>query len=96
MIGLVGVALCVNWFFNIWSYKQLNAGKYKVIRDMEEDRPHACYTDEWNEYLDEGENFRTYLTHWKVERMVPAIPAVPYLLLFIYAVARLLGWFEGG
>ena len=91
VIGVVGVALCVNWLFNIWSYEQLNEGKYAVIHDMEKKLPHSCYKEEW-EKLDEGENNRTYLTHWKVERVVPGILALPYLLLALYAVWTL---FEG-
>jgi hypothetical protein len=30
---------------------------------------------------------RTYLEHWKVERAVPVVLAIPYLALAIYA-----GW----
>jgi hypothetical protein len=86
IVGIVGVALCVTWFFNVWSYKQLNQGKYQVIHDMEEKLPHACYTDEWN-ILKHGDANRTYLEHWKVERAVPVVLAIPYLALAIYA-----GW----
>lgn len=88
VVGLVGVALCVTWFFNIWSYKQLNQGKYQVIHDMEQKLPHACYTDEWSK-LEEGKNNRLYLEHWKVERAVPVILAIPYLSLAIYALWQL-------
>lgn len=90
VIGLVGIALCISWLLNIWSYKQLNKGKYAVIHEMEEKLPHACYRDEWKK-LDYGQNNRTYLTHWKVERVVPLLLAAPYLLLAVYAAWKMLG-----
>lgn len=88
LVGFVGLSLCVLWFFNIWSYKQLNAGKYAVIHAMEQELPYACYDREWDE-LSEGRDFRTYIPHWKVERLVPFVLAVPYLLLLAFALYKL-------
>lgn len=88
-IGFVGVVIAVVWFFNIWSYKQLNSGKYEVIHDMEEELPYACFTREW-EILGEGRHFQKYVTHWKVERMVPWLVAIPYLVLVVFSASRLI------
>ena len=90
IIGFVGVVLCILWFFNILSYKQLNKGKYKVIHEMEEDLPYACFKREW-EILGEGEDISRYITHWKVERLVPGMLALPYLALMVFALNRLFG-----
>lgn len=88
LLGFVGLSLCVLWFFNILSYKQLNSGKYEVIHAMEQDLPYACYDREWEE-LQEGTDVWTYIPHWKVERLVPFVLAVPYLVILAFALVGL-------
>lgn len=87
--GSLGLALCILWYLSIVSYKQLNSGKYDVIQAMEIDLPAEPFTDEWD-ILDEGRNWRTYITHTRVERKIPGVLAVPYLLITIYAIFQLL------
>lgn len=89
LAGLLGFALCVLWYLSIVSYKQLNSGKYEVITTMEEDLPAEPFDDEW-EVLDEGQNWRTYITHTRVERKIPGVLAIPYFFISIYAVIQLL------
>jgi len=89
LAGLLGLALCVLWYLSIVSYKQLNSGKYEVIQAMEEDLPAEPFANEWD-VLDEGRDWRTYITHTRVERKIPGVLAVPYLLITIYATIRLL------
>lgn len=89
LAGLLGVALCVLWYLSIVSYKQLNSGKYEVITTMEDDLPAEPFDDEW-EILDEGQNWQTYITHTRVERKIPGVLAVPYLLISIYAAIQIL------
>lgn len=82
IIGVVGILLCVVWFFNIRSYRQLNRGKFKVIHLIEQQLPLACYDEEW-EMLGRGEDRRKYWPFTHVEKWVPVIMAVPYFLLII-------------
>ena len=89
LAGLLGLALCVLWYLSIVSYKQLNSGKYEIIQAMEEDMPAEPFADEWD-VLDKGRDWRTYITHTRVERKIPGVLAVPYLLITIYATIRLL------
>ena len=89
LAGLLGLALCILWYLSIVSYKQLNSGKYEVLTAMEKDLPAAPFDDEW-EALDEGKNWRTYITHTRVERKIPGVLAIPYTLISIYAVIQLL------
>lgn len=89
LAGLLGLALCALWYLSIVSYKQLNSGKYKVIQAMEEDLPAEPFANEWD-VLDEGRDWRTYISHTRVERKIPGVLAVPYLLITIYATIRLL------
>jgi len=89
LAGSLGFALCVLWYLSIVSYKQLNSGKYDIIQNMEEDLPAAPFNEEW-ENLERGENWRTYITHTRVERKIPIVLAIPYLLITGYAVLQLL------
>ena len=89
LAGSLGLALCVLWYLSIVSYKQLNSGKYEVITSMEEDLPAEPFDDEWK-VLDEGQNWRTYITHTRVERKIPGVLAIPYLLISIYAFLKLI------
>lgn len=89
LAGFLGFALCTLWYLSIVSYKQLNSGKYDVIQAMEEDLPAEPFADEWD-ILDGGENWRTYITHTRVERKIPGVLAVPYLLITVFAIIQLL------
>lgn len=72
---------------SIVSYKQLNKGKYEVISEMEDELPAEPFDREWV-VLDEGENWRTYITHTRVERKIPGVLAVPYLIITVYALLQ--------
>lgn len=87
--GVLGLALCILWYLSIVSYKQLNSGKYEVLTSMEKDLPAEPFDDEW-EILDEGQNWRTYITHTRVERKIPFVLAVPYFIISVYATIQLL------
>ncbi|ACN14569.1 conserved hypothetical protein [Desulforapulum autotrophicum HRM2] len=80
---LLGVLLCGVWFINIKSYKQLNSGKFKVIHLMEKQLPFRCFDEEWK-ILGSGKDSKKYRKLTKIELAIPAILAVPYLILFFY------------
>ena len=88
LAGLLGLALCVLWYLSIVSYKQLNSGKYRVIEEMEEELPFSPFDREW-EILDRGDNWRTYITHTRVERKIQVVIGIPYILIVIWAALRL-------
>ncbi len=88
-ISLLGMILCYVWNVNIRSYRQLNSGKFKVIHEMEKQLPYPCYTREW-EFLGKGENAQKYLQLTRVERYVPYVMAIPFILLLIYALNEML------
>jgi len=89
LAGSLGLTLCILWYLSIISYKQLNSGKYRVIEEMEEDLPFDPFGREW-EILDRGENWGTYITHTRVERKIPGVLALPYLMITIYSLVNLL------
>lgn len=87
-ISLLGLLLCIIWFINILSYRQLNSGKFKVIHEMEQSLPYACYDREWV-ILGKGKDVKKYLPLTHIEQYVPTLLALPFLLVFVYTLYRL-------
>ncbi|MGQ4876583.1 MAG: RipA family octameric membrane protein [Promethearchaeia archaeon] len=81
-INIFGILLCILWIINIYSYKKLNWGKFKVIHEMEQNLPFGCYKREW-EILGKGKESKKYrpLTH--VEQLIPLIFILLYLFFLI-------------
>lgn len=79
---LAVILLCYVWWRVIVSYRQLNAGKFRVIHQLEELLPVAPYAAEWAA-LGEGNEPQLYrpLTH--VENWVPLSFAILYGLLVL-------------
>lgn len=90
-VSVLGLVLCVVWFVNLMSYRQLNSGKFLVIHEMEARLPFPCYDREW-ELLKRGREWGAYLPLTTVERYVPAIVAVPFVIVFIYVLRAILGF----
>lgn len=86
--GFGGLILCILWYSSIISYKQLNTGKYDVIKEMEEELPFAPFSREWV-VLQQGKNWRKYITHTRVERKIPGLLAILYFIVTVYAVCHL-------
>lgn len=92
ILAILGLVLCWVWYINIESSKQLNKLKFKIIYEMEEYLPFACYKREW-EILDDtnrDKQHKQYKRITKVEKYVPFILAIPYLGLLIYSIFSLL------
>lgn len=83
--ALLGVSLCILWYVNIRSFRQLNSGKFQVIHEMEAKLPFACYDREWD-ILGEGTDSKSYLQLTKVEVLIPFLFSFPYIVLIIYSL----------
>ena len=83
VFGILGCILCFAWYFTLKSYRQLNSGKFEVIHEMEKLLPLSCYAYEWD-ILDKGENPSKYWPISHIEKIVPAIFFVAYLIHIIY------------
>ncbi len=81
VLPLIAVlALCYAWFRIVKSYRQINTAKYKVVGLMEERLPSSPYwLAEWKA-LGEGKNSELYTPLTQVEKWVPIIFAVIYIL----------------
>ena len=67
--ALIGLALCLAWYINIQSYRQLNGLKFKVIHEIEASLPCPCYKREWDLLKEQrGEQKKRYLRLTIVEK----------------------------
>ncbi len=83
IVSIMGLLLCNTWHKNIESYRQLNAGRFRVIHEMEKQLPFNCFEREW-QYLT-PENY-TRLT--MVEKFVPMFLSIPYLIIVLFYLIK--------
>ena len=77
------LSLAASWFIVIRSYRQLNTGKFDVLRKLEEELPFAFYRMEW-ERLGEGKDPGKYWKLTVVETFLPAIFAALSLAVCVF------------
>lgn len=81
--------MCVAWWMMVLSYRQLNAGKFKVILAMEKQLPFAPFAAEWVA-LEGGRSRRDYLQTTKVELLVPWLFAGIHIALTVAILVKAL------
>lgn len=79
LVPVAGFLVALTWHRIITSYRDLNAVKFKVIHELEQHLPAALYAYEWYK-AEEGQG-KTYHPLSHLERLVPAIFMVLYVLL---------------
>ena len=72
VLSVVGIVFCVAWGRLVNSLAQLNAGKFKVIHEMEKMLPIALFTAEWY-VLGEGKDAKRYKSSTDTEKVVPTV-----------------------
>lgn len=82
LIAVVGLIICVIFWFLIRSYKQLNTGKFTVLHEIEKELPLALYKYEWG-VLGEGKNKKLYYPFSHVEQLIPITFGIIYSLLIV-------------
>ena len=83
VLALVGIIICIVFWYLIRSYKQLNTGKFAVIHEIEKHLPLALYKYEW-EVLGEGKDNKKYYPFSHVELFIPWVFGILYALLGWY------------
>ena len=84
-VAVAGIALSASWWLQLRSYRDLNRAKFGVINMIEERLPYKIFSDEWR-YLKQDRAARwrgRYTELGTVERFVPWVFAMLYVLLFI-------------
>ncbi len=89
LIALLGLLVCGVWRTTVSSFQRLNRAKFQVIHELEQQLPFGGYDLEW-ELLGKGGNGRRYLELTRLEKLLPMVVAVPYLVLISMAVLSLL------
>ncbi len=80
---------CFFWWRLIFSYKQLNGAKFRIVGKFEERLPVSLYAKaKWNGLLKGGNDRKAYwpLTH--LEANIPIIFAVSYALVFLWLIVK--------
>ena len=83
--GVLGALLSVSWYIVIRSYRQLNAGKFDALHELEEKLAYPFFKREW-ELLEEGRNRSRY---WKLTVVETGLPIGFFLLS---AAAVVIAW----
>lgn len=81
-IPAFGCVLSIIFYFLINSYKQLNSGKFKVLHEIENELPLNLYDYEWT-LLGRGKNKRKYFPFSHIEKWIPIMFGLLYVLLTI-------------
>ena len=76
------VVFNVSWWLIIKNYHQLNAGKFRVIHELETKLPAAPYDREW-QLLGRGVDPKKYRPLTRLERIVPMAFIIIYVALLI-------------
>lgn len=79
---IAAVILCFIWWRIVYSYRQLNSAKFKVIHTLEARLPVAPYDAEWYE-LGGGKNPKLYRPITHIENWVPLCFGLLYILLAV-------------
>lgn len=91
-LGVFGGILCYVWWIALNSYRQLNGGKYKVIQEMESELPFPTFKREWD-ILENGVNREKYRQISKIEKFVPLMFLLPYIVITVYGVSSIVSLF---
>ena len=83
VLAATALSLAVSWFIVIRSYRQLNTGKFDVLRKLEGELPFAFYRMEW-ERLGEGKDPDRYWKLTVVETFLPMIFAALSLAVCVF------------
>ena len=89
MTPVAGVTVSVLWYLIIKSHADLNAVKFKIILELEEDLPAAIYRYEW--LLAEEGKGKTYRTVTTFEKWVPFVFGALHVVLAIIIILTIAG-----
>ena len=82
LVPFVGIAICWCWYRIISSNRSLCRAKFKVVHEMERKLPLSLFETEWH-LLGAGKDRNKYYPLSLIERNIPIIFTVLYILIFI-------------
>ena len=93
LIPVIGIPVSMLWYLIIKSHADLNRFKFHVIHELEQHLPAAMYRYEWK-LAEEGQG-KTYRAVTTIERWIPILFAVLYVVLaviIVLAIAGVMDW----
>jgi hypothetical protein len=88
VVGICGIVLCGFWYVLVNSYRNLNAGKFAVIHELEQRLPAHLYEAEW---IGIGEGQRSgYTPLASIERLIP----IGFIFIYVLVALTLLSTFS--
>lgn len=88
-VGIATSLLCIYWAKLIKSYSNLNTAKFDVIHEFEKYLPMRPYDCEWDR-VGRGSNKKLYHPFSHIERKIPYIFLLLYVLIFGYYLISVL------
>jgi hypothetical protein len=92
LLAVAGLIVAMVWRQNIGTYKDLNAGKFHVITEIEASLPVAPYGAEWDVLQRSDKNSKRYRPFHSVEILVPIL----FFFLNAAQLARVVPWADLG
>ena len=87
IICVAGSIISYLWYRLIYSYQQMNSGRFKVIHAIEEKLPLKIYDAEWIA-LGRGKDPKKYKPFTHIEKNVPRVYMILYLVIGVWALWR--------
>lgn len=81
LVPFIGIVICHSWWQAVCSYRKLAQAKFRVIHRLERKLPAALFETEW-EILGRGKDKKKYYPLSRVEKNVPLIFILLYLIIF--------------
>lgn len=76
IVGIIGAFLSISWYIVIRSHRQLNAGKFDTLHEIEKHLVFPFFTREW-QILKEGKSVNRY---WKLTVVETILPILFFVL----------------
>ena len=92
-VPIMGIVISFLWYRIIKSHKDLNAVKFKIIPELEQQLPASIYRYEW-QLANEGRG-KLYKSVSEIERWIPLAFLFLHIVLFIFLIGESFNdWFS--
>lgn len=82
-VSLLGIFLCLAWYFHVKSFGYLYKAKFDVLREMEQDLPYSCYKRELD-FLDPK-----FFRFTKLEGWLTLLLSLPFIVLLVHSLLKI-------
>jgi hypothetical protein len=90
--SLAAILLSYSWYRLIRAYRDLSTAKFKVVHEIENHLPIRPFDAEW-EAVGRGEDKRLYWPFTHIERFVPWIFILVYVVVILFSTYRVVRQF---